>query len=98
MELTLTAHKKEPEYCLLSQDGNPVRNNQQQALVFCTFGGPLTHGTSSYATDCAHTGPEVEREGVQRTNLAPNIKINGAKQPSPPPHQKKNTSSWHCGY
>ena len=54
MSKFLSRLKKDPEYCPLSQERNPARNNRQQILVFCTYGeGALTHGTSRTATSAA---------------------------------------------
>jgi hypothetical protein len=43
---------RNPEYCRLSEELNPVRKNPQQILVFCSFGA-IGHGVGgglSYAT------------------------------------------------
>ena len=37
-EATPRYHNRDPEYCLLSEERNPFRNNQQQILEFSMFG------------------------------------------------------------
>ena len=38
-EITSRTHKRDPEYWLLSEELYPVRKDQQQILIFCTFRG-----------------------------------------------------------
>jgi hypothetical protein len=43
-EITPRSHYRYPEYCLLSGERNPVRNDAQPILVMCNVCGPhLTH-------------------------------------------------------
>ena len=49
-EVTPRSHNRDSAYCLLSEDGDPIRDNQQNFIVFCKFVGPLTqevHTTGS---------------------------------------------------
>jgi hypothetical protein len=41
-KVTPTSQKRNQERCRVSEERNPVRNSPQ-LLVFCMFGGPLTH-------------------------------------------------------
>ena len=38
--VTPRSHNQDPEYCLLSEEHNPVLRNPQQTLLFCTFCRP----------------------------------------------------------
>ena len=42
-KVTPRSHNRDPEYCLLSEERDPVQKNPQRILAFFTFGG---HGDS----------------------------------------------------
>lgn len=53
-EVAPISHNRDPEYCFLPEEWNPVQKNPKQILVFSKFGGRLRHGVSRdavYTTD-----------------------------------------------
>jgi len=57
----------DPEYCLLSQERNPVREKERKIFVYCTFGWRVPHGPPpSHAT--GYTEPYL-RHSLEVTKI-----------------------------
>jgi hypothetical protein len=53
-EFTPTSVNMDAEYCLTSEERNPVLKNLQEVLAFCTLGVPLSQG--AHAPQGLHGG------------------------------------------
>jgi hypothetical protein len=72
-EVTPRSHNMDPEYCLLSEERNPVRETPQQILVFCTFGASHATGPAwgfiYVAIPSVHSGCPIFNQNLKFDNL-----------------------------